>query len=66
MMKKRIPEKYDLTDVDIFKIVQNVLGNVEISFGSDRILRINTTPTHEQLLQIKTDLLNAVEEVNEL
>lgn len=66
MIKKRIPDKYDLENIDIVSIVQNVLGNVPISFGSNRVLKIDAEPTTEEMQQIKADFLAVAEEITEL
>jgi len=66
MIKKIIPLKYDLTNVNIFAIIENVAGKIPMSFNSSRLLKIDAELTHEQLQQIRTDLLNAVEDVDEL
>jgi len=66
MIKKAIPLKYNLENVDLIGIIQNVLGNVPISFGSDRVLKIDATATPTQLQQIKADFLSAIEEVSDL
>jgi hypothetical protein len=62
MIKKYIPEKYNLLSVDIIAIIENVCGKIPITL-IDRIIEFEASP--EELQQIKADFLQAVEEVGE-
>jgi len=65
MIKRYIPEKYDLKSIDIHTIIHNVLGIVETSLIG-RLIIIYAEPTPQQLQQIKSEFLEQVEIINEL
>jgi hypothetical protein len=66
MIKKRLPRNVAWEDVDMFALIQNVLGNVPISLNANGLLIIDANPTSEQLQQLKNDFLNEVEAISEL
>lgn len=66
MIKKRIPEQYDISNIDIFEIINSVVGhNVEAELRG-RVLVIFEDLSSSQLQQIKTDILSVVEVVSDL
>lgn len=65
MIKKYIPEKFDLQTIDIFEIIRNVAGNVPITL-TGRIIEIDADLTNEQKQQIRNDFIASVEEVGDI
>lgn len=62
IIKKYIPEKYNLASIDIVSIIQNVCGIIPVKLQG-RIVEFEATAT--QATQIKTDFLTQVEEVQD-
>jgi hypothetical protein len=65
MIKKFIPERFNLDSVNIFEIITNVVGNVPITLNG-RMIIIDAELTAQQKLQIRDDFLNNVEIVEDI